>query len=261
MSREADLSEGAEPTVRFVPLSELASALHSLGAYGAYARYLLRSSPDAEVPVASDDSGVSFAVSGMAIGHPEVQFAWLFGAPGPGQRAVLGFLRDKLRPLFVYARQGQRPSVEAVFPDHKLAVDHLLQHTGEVAPVDADVVWFNHENVASLTFADCVSERFPPLEFWESVGFCYAGLREGGRVVAALDYTVDDGRYAAIQAVFTDPELRGRGLGRALLSAVIHGLHAQSKIPLYVVSQDNAASIALAEGVGFERVERLLVLE
>jgi predicted GNAT family acetyltransferase len=72
---------------------------------------------------------------------------------------------------------------------------------------------------------------------------------------------VTDGRSTAIQQVFTAPEVRGQGLGHALLAGVCRDLVIAGKRPVYVCAADNRASEALARSVGFELRMRLGCLE
>jgi RimJ/RimL family protein N-acetyltransferase len=56
--------------------------------------------------------------------------------------------------------------------------------------------------------------------------------------------------YAEI-GVTTNPGYRRRGWGRSVVSAMANYLLENGRIPLYVVAQNNEASIQLAESVGF----------
>lgn len=57
-------------------------------------------------------------------------------------------------------------------------------------------------------------------------------------------------RYAEIY-VFTEPAARGRGWGRAVVSALVNRLIKQGCTPLYAVDKNNTTSIRLAEEIGF----------
>ena len=56
--------------------------------------------------------------------------------------------------------------------------------------------------------------------------------------------------YAEI-GVNTKPGYRRRGWGRSVVSAMVNYLLENGRTPLYVVAQNNAASIQLAERIGF----------
>jgi len=67
--------------------------------------------------------------------------------------------------------------------------------------------------------------------------------------VAGLNWQSPD--FAEIY-VYTDPAVRGRGWGKAVVS-ILSGLVLKSgRTPLYVVAESNDYSIRLAEAVGFE---------
>jgi GNAT superfamily N-acetyltransferase len=53
-------------------------------------------------------------------------------------------------------------------------------------------------------------------------------------------------------AVNTRPQFRRQGWGRSVVAAMCAHLLESGRIPLYVVSEDNIASIQLAESLGFE---------
>ena len=57
-------------------------------------------------------------------------------------------------------------------------------------------------------------------------------------------------RYGEI-AVNTRPQHRRQGWGRSVVAALSQHLLDSGRTPLYVVSEENAASIQLAESVGF----------
>ncbi len=51
--------------------------------------------------------------------------------------------------------------------------------------------------------------------------------------------------------VYTEAAARGRGWGKAVLSALVASLLKESRTPIYVVNEQNTVSIKLAESVGF----------
>ena len=57
-------------------------------------------------------------------------------------------------------------------------------------------------------------------------------------------------RWAEIY-VHTDPAVRGRGWGKAVVASVAQQLVSQGRTPLYVTSDANEYSLRLAEAVGF----------
>lgn len=79
----------------------------------------------------------------------------------------------------------------------------------------------------------------------EVVGYCYAGPF---RLRAAYRYTVED-------SVYVSPKAVGKGVGKALLSALIQACEAQGLRQMCAVIGDsgNEASIGLHAALGFEK--------
>jgi RimJ/RimL family protein N-acetyltransferase len=75
-------------------------------------------------------------------------------------------------------------------------------------------------------------------------------VRAQDRVVAESGTNWRSPHYAEVY-VWVSPEARKRGWGRAALSSTVAWVVRSGLRPLYVVSEDNAASIHLAEATGF----------
>ena len=75
-------------------------------------------------------------------------------------------------------------------------------------------------------------------------------IRSGQTVHAAAGLNWRSGKFAEVY-VYTDPASRGRGWGRSVLSPLVGALLNDRVRPLYNVEEENAASIRLAESVGF----------
>lgn len=74
--------------------------------------------------------------------------------------------------------------------------------------------------------------------------------RDNGVVGASATLNWQSPGYAEI-GVTTQPGYRRRGWGRSVVSAMANYLLANGRTPLYVVAQNNEASVQLAESVGF----------
>jgi RimJ/RimL family protein N-acetyltransferase len=74
--------------------------------------------------------------------------------------------------------------------------------------------------------------------------------RENDVIGASATLNWQSPGYAEI-GVTTNPGYRRRGWGRSVVSAMANYLLENGRIPLYVVAQNNEASIQLAESVGF----------
>ena len=71
------------------------------------------------------------------------------------------------------------------------------------------------------------------------------------------DLEVGGHRFHAV-GVGTHPDHRGKGLGKAVVSALVEHVVSEGGIALWNCDSENAASLALARSVGF--VEHLWVL-
>jgi ribosomal protein S18 acetylase RimI-like enzyme len=81
----------------------------------------------------------------------------------------------------------------------------------------------------------------------------YVGIRQGGALVAVAGVHVWSPVYrvAALGNVTTRPELRGRGIGTAAVTALCRRLAATVDHIGLNVKADNAAAISLYAGLGF----------
>jgi GNAT superfamily N-acetyltransferase len=243
-----------------VPLHTLAARLADAGVYGAFARHLLRVAPDVAVPIVGDPPS-AFAVGGRMHGRFEVGFAWVFSEDVGASAALVDRIASAGGPWSVYVPHDQRAALVARFGAPECDEDLLL--VCEVAPAiepSATIVALDAETPRER-FDPSIAERLPPPAIWRRFGFAYHGLEHDGRIVAGLETTVTDGRSTAIQQVFTAPDMRGRGLGHALLTGVCRDLVTAGKRPVYVCAADNRASEALAKSAGFELRMRLGCLE
>jgi len=74
--------------------------------------------------------------------------------------------------------------------------------------------------------------------------------QSGGEVVAAAGLNWQSPRYAEI-SVNTDLSHRRQGLGQSVVAAMVEYVLGNGRIPLYLVAEQNTASIRLAESTGF----------
>jgi len=76
------------------------------------------------------------------------------------------------------------------------------------------------------------------------------GVYRRGRPVAYADIAVR-GDYACSLGVFTEPEFRGRGMGRSVVSAATRAVLRAGRIPLYSSDENNAGSLAICRSLGY----------
>jgi predicted GNAT family acetyltransferase len=79
----------------------------------------------------------------------------------------------------------------------------------------------------------------------------FVGVRVNGRVVAMAGQRMRLPDAIEISAVCTDPDHRGRGLGRAVVAAVAARTLAAGRRPFLHVRVENEAAVRLYEGLGF----------
>jgi GNAT superfamily N-acetyltransferase len=75
-------------------------------------------------------------------------------------------------------------------------------------------------------------------------------IRVQDQVVAAAGVNWHTDRFADMY-VYTDPEVRGRGWGKAVGAACVKDILSARLLPLYTVGEDNVPSRRLAESLGF----------
>ena len=79
----------------------------------------------------------------------------------------------------------------------------------------------------------------------------YLGIREGGRLIAMAGERMRLDGYTEVSAVCTHPDHRGRGLARALITALVRAITARGERPFLHVLSENASAIALYRQLGF----------
>jgi phosphinothricin acetyltransferase len=134
------------------------------------------------------------------------------------------------------ATEADAPALAAIYGD---AVLHGFGTFEEVAPSPADMDG-RRRAVQDMGLPYLVAEADGVV-----LGFAYAGPF---RPRAAYRYTLEDSVYVA-------PEAKGKGVGRAVLTAVIAACEALGVRQLMAVIGDsaNAGSIGLHRSLGFEQ--------
>jgi ribosomal protein S18 acetylase RimI-like enzyme len=124
--------------------------------------------------------------------------------------------------------------------------------------IDDGVQRLGGNDVAALKrlYADGESTGESPDFFYDSMvpAGVFFGVYEGADLVAAAGTHLfaPDESVAAVGNVYTRRDRRGRGLGRAVTSAVLHRLRHLETIGLNVRA-DNAAAIRVYESLGFAK--------
>lgn len=77
------------------------------------------------------------------------------------------------------------------------------------------------------------------------------GYQHQGKILALANYRLVDEQVGFI-GVYTHPEFRGRGFGRATVKAALVDLAREGKTALYQTLHSNTASIAIAKSLGIQ---------
>ncbi|MFM8799956.1 MAG: N-acetyltransferase family protein [Tagaea sp.] len=135
------------------------------------------------------------------------------------------------------SRDADVPRIAAIYAHH---VRHGLASFEEIPPDDAEIAK-RRLNIVAKGFPYLVAEADGEL-----LGYCYASLY---RARVAYRFTLEDSVYVAPTAI-------RRGVGRALLGALIPACDAVGARQLIAVIGDSAnrSSIGLHEAFGFARV-------
>lgn len=138
----------------------------------------------------------------------------------------------------------------------------FLDDVAHVLARPAPVV--RHPAVRRLTMTDLDLLRSAPLELraglWPSPRALLAGgivactVLSGEVVATALTAACSD-RYAEL-GVYTRQEVRGRGYATAAASLVARAVQEGGRIPVWGAGAHNAASLRVAQKLGFEEVSR-----
>ena len=91
----------------------------------------------------------------------------------------------------------------------------------------------------------------------------YFGILEGDQLIAMSGERMKPPGYTEISAVCTHPDYRGRGLAKALITAVANLVVDRGETPMLHVFATNATAIAVYESLGFEprRLMQVTVLK
>lgn len=134
------------------------------------------------------------------------------------------------------AAAGDTAALQAIYAHH---VEHGFGTFEEVAP-GLDEMAARREAVEALGLPYLVAED----DAARVIGFAYAGLF---RTRSAYRFTAEDSVYVA-------PDATGKGVGKALLAAVIEGARAAGYKQLVAVIGDsqNGGSIGVHRALGFK---------
>jgi GNAT superfamily N-acetyltransferase len=79
----------------------------------------------------------------------------------------------------------------------------------------------------------------------------YLGVFDDDRLIAMTGERMKPAGYTEVSAVCTHPDYRGRGLAKALITAVTDAILERDDIPMLHVVSNNASAIAVYESLGY----------
>ncbi|VTU20838.1 GNAT family N-acetyltransferase [Variovorax sp. PBL-E5] len=180
-----------------------------------------------------------FAPFGAMVDASAAGFRALAGLLTPGEQVALVTAGD-VAPTAEFEILLQKPIVQMVQskPSGDQAADPRMAPLG---PDDAT----DMRALAELTKPGPFSSRTQELG-------AFLGVRENGRLVAMAGERMHLDGNAEVSAVCTHPDVRGRGLARALVTAVSARIAARGEIPFLHAFKDNDSAIALYASLGFD---------
>ena len=244
-----------------VKLSRLTSFLSSFGQHSIFAGWLCKVAPG-ELGLYLEERGRirGCAVVGLPYGFFQVPGYWLFAEDRKSEEQLLNYLAEfapgysvslgysPKNPITKYNHYNQTFDLhftlaEAKIPSGRHELKHLFDGTLQQTTLSDEI----KSQIGS--FAD-----FTP----DSQLF---GLEQKGEIVAIAESGVRTESYATIGQVYTIEKVRGKGLGKEIVSRLATAILAEGLTPTYLVSESNLPSIALAKAVGFSSPDRLPYLE
>ena len=184
--------------------------------------------------------------------HPESAESYAVPATGFLVRARTGM--DLFRPLVTF-RAPSASAAQALLTRGLMAGRPVYLTVPEAA-----AGWANqYLDITEAELHDVL--RFDPARYNAEInvlvtthtgqdGLPRCEIRAGERAGAVAGINWQSPRFAEVY-VYTEPAVRGRGWGKAVVRALVAQILKAGRTPLYVVGQSNEYSIRLAEAVGF----------
>ncbi|HYL69999.1 MAG TPA: GNAT family N-acetyltransferase [Steroidobacteraceae bacterium] len=114
-----------------------------------------------------------------------------------------------------------------------------------------DIVRLGHADAPEMLALAQLTEPGPFLTRTHSMG-TFFGVRIAGRLAAMAGERFRFPGHTEVSGVCTHPDFRGRGLARALSTAVAAAIEARGERPFLHAWKTNLPAIALYESLGFE---------
>jgi len=219
-----------------------------------FARHVARVDPDSAGWVIDDRNWV---LGGPLATRFEVPEVWLHAEDWPRAGVMLAALCERLGSGFSVAMANFPDEAPPVFEGYTHATDLHFVRDAVIAPRTGSAFEAVRLDLATLSALamdddmrrvvgrpDDLARDFGGLDW-------FYGVVHAGRLIGLAEATVQDEATAAIQQVYAAEAWRGRGVGRAVVMGVANAIFRVRKRALYVCDARNAASAALARGLGF----------
>ena len=211
-------------------------------------------------PLLSDHSTADALAAYYALYHPAERSELFLQPADPAAGPPRGFLTRARTGMDLF-----RPLVTGRLHDDETA--RLLFERGLAAGRPAYLTLLEHEahwanKYLQITDAELHRiYRYAPQNYQSEInvlvvtstgadGLPHCEIRASDRSGAVAGINWQSPRYAEVY-VYTDPAVRGRGWGKAVVRALVSLILKSGRLPLYVVAESNEYSIRLAEAVGF----------
>jgi len=244
--------------VRELENARLAEALALDPAHHLFPLFVCRHAPGATSPAVVVGGRIEGAlICGTDCGAPFVPDAWLVSGTSAAARLLLEAHGRRQAPPPLCFPPVFEHLVRAALPASTRlgALRHYALTRPPPPPAGLSIEELGPARLSAITIDAAMAPQVGAPARAPAAGFF--GVVEGEQLIACADVLVSAGPVATIQQVFTHPDHRRRGLAAALVRHLARLLIARGQAATYLVDEDNAASVRLAESVGFQLWERI----
>jgi ribosomal protein S18 acetylase RimI-like enzyme len=181
---------------------------------------------------------------------------------------------EEVPELLRYLRAADRIRLELHRPwmqeqfaksPHWRATNEVIQTFGlhpstQIPPSDPNVIQLNARHATAVA-SEPLSWAPSTLRRYLKEGRRAFAYQANGRLVARAVSGLPTPHTEEITAVYTAPESRHRGLGRAVVIALANDIRAWGRVPTYVTTADNEASQRLVRSLDFKQIATSHVFE
>lgn len=232
--------------------------------------YLCEKAPLAKSSVVfnSSDEIIGILANGRSSGHFEFFSDWIVSNSKIGvnllaQRYLENLVNDTF-PKGLWFDLVNRDSIESALGcGWKTTFDQLLilspkQIKKQKLPDKIEINQLNASNLDRFAIHELVSPSLGHGNAIKKNGMKFMAAVQNNTVVGIAEASVRFCNVASVQQVFCIPELRGQGVGAAIVEKLCLELFSDGfELATYIAAETNLQSIRLAQNVGFELHTRL----